>query len=169
MSELLRDPRYLLPLAMLSGVIIISAAMGAGPKAVTSAVPEIPYVPRAEVATPEPTVDLVRDYGRAIDLGALGEAALDVHRRTGAFPDSGGRVVALCATIGDVGCALREARGLPSGDGDRPYYYISDGSTYAMFIARSDARGDMSRCPLELPPELRDVPLMCVYVEAGGS
>jgi hypothetical protein len=166
LSELLRDPRYLLPLAMLLGVIIIAAAMGAGPKAVTSAVPEIPYVPRA--ATAEPTVDLVRDYGRAIDLGALREAALEAHRRTGTFPDSGGNVVPLCATITDVGCALREARGLPSGDGDRPYYYASDGATYAIFIARSDARGDMTRCPAALPAELLDVSLMCVFVEPEG-
>jgi hypothetical protein len=165
LSELLRDPRYLLPLAMLLAVILISAAMGAGPDAVTSAVPEIPYVPRADTPTPEPTSEHLRDYQRAADLGALREAALAVHRRTGAFPDSRNAIVPVCETVGDVGCALREARGLPSGDGTRPYYYASDGESYAVFIARTDERADDSRCPMVLPVELRDKPLMCVFVE----
>lgn len=165
MSELLRDPRYLLPLAMLLSVILVSAAMGAGPDAVTSAVPEIPYVPRASSPTPVPTSEALRDFRRASDLGSLREAALAVHRRTGAFPDTAGEVLPVCEAVGDVGCALREDRGLASGDGDRPYYYASDGETYAVFIARTDVRGDTARCPANLPAELRDVPLTCVYAE----
>jgi hypothetical protein len=164
----MRDLRYLLPLAMLLGVVLISAAMGAGPKAVTSAVPEIPYVPRAQTGSSAPDPDLIRDQARAIDLGGLREAALDAHRRTGAFPDSGNSVVTLCETIGDAGCALREARGLPGGDGEFPYYYASDGKTYAVFIARAESNGDTSKCPRDLPSGLKGVPLICVYVEPGS-
>ncbi len=164
MSELFRDPRYLLPLAMLVGVIIISAAMGAGPAAVDSAVPAVPGIPRA--GSPTPTPDVSNDYRRAIDLGILREAAESFHRKNGSFPNTNSAVVALCVDAVDAGCSLREARGLPSGDGEFPYYYASDGATYAVFIARADFLSDATACSVTLPSHLRDYPVMCSRVEA---
>ena len=164
MSELFRDPRYLIPLAMLIGVIVISAAMGAGPDAVDSAVPAVPGLPRA--GEPSPTPDLSNDYRRAIDLGVLREAALTFYKKTGVFPNTRGAAVTLCVDAVDVGCSLREARGLPSGDGELSYYYASDGVSYAVFIARADNPGDQSECPPALPPQLVGMPLICARTEA---
>ena len=168
MSELFRDPRYVIPLAMLIFVIIVSAAMGAGPGAVDSAVPSIPYVPRqGETQTAEPpSAALIKDYQRAVDLGKLHDAALAIRERTGAFPSTNDTVVELCASPADRGCAIREERGLASGDGEFPYYYASDGATYATFVARAETQGDVSRCPAPLPAALVGVPVMCVRVEA---
>jgi hypothetical protein len=165
LSELIRDPRYTLPLAMLVAVIIISAAMGAGPGAVDSAVPSLPYVPRQDAAAPTASPELVRDYARASDLGALREAALASYRRTGAFSDTRGGVVELCSEPAGTACALLEARGLPSDDGTHPYYYASDGLTYAVFIARAEVQGDETPCPAALPPDLANTALICVRVE----
>jgi len=164
LSELFRDPRYLIPLAMLVGVIVISAAMGAGPAAVDSAVPAVPGIPRTE--NPTPTPDASNDYRRAIDLGVLRDAAQTFYRTHGSFPSTGGAVVALCVDAADAGCALREARGLPSGDGEFPYHYASDGSAYAVFIARADTPGDETQCPATLPPSLSGMPVMCARAEA---
>jgi len=165
LSELLRDPRYVIPLIMLIVVIVISAAMGAGPNAVDSAVPSVPGIPRE--GEPSPTPDVSNDYRRAIDLGTLREAAQNFYRRNGLYPSTAGAVVALCIDALDVGCTLREARGLPSGDGEFPYHYASDGATYALFIARADTPGDIDACPASLPPALSDVPVMCARAEAG--
>ncbi len=166
MSELFRDPRYVIPLAMLIFVIVVSAAMGAGPSAVDSAVPEIPFVPRQEESAAPPSAELMKDYQRAVDLGNLHDAALAVRERTGAFPSTNGAVVELCASSADRGCTIREARGLASGDGEFPYYYASDGATYATFVARAETQGDTSRCPAPLPAALESAPVMCVRVEA---
>jgi hypothetical protein len=150
---------------MLVGVIIISAAMGAGPAAVDSAVPAVPGLPRSDGPTPTP--DVSNDYRRAVDLGLLREAAREYYQKRGSFPNTGGRVVALCAATVDAGCALREARGLPSGDGESPYYYVSDGASYAVFIARTDFVDDPSACPKPLPRELAEGTVMCARAEAA--
>jgi hypothetical protein len=167
LSELLRDPRYVLPLAVLLFVIVISAAMGAGPSAVDSAVPDVrgrglPFIP-----APTPTPDYTNDYQRAIDLGTLREASLAYYRLNGYFPSTHDTVVPLCEGQADAGCILKQsARGVPIGDGEAPYYYVSDGTTYAIFIAKSDAPGDPALCPGALPPGLTDRPLMCMVVGA---
>lgn len=165
MSELIRDPRYIVPLGVLIFVIVISAAMGAGPKAVDSAVPDVtgrglPFIP-----DPTPTPDYTNDYQRAIDLGTLREAALAYHARNGFFPSTNETVVPLCEGKADAGCVLKQsARGIPVGDGESPYFYVSDGSTYAVFIARSDVAGASGECPPALPSQLSSGPVTCVQV-----
>lgn len=168
MTELLRDPRYLMPLAVLFGVILISAAMGAGPGALDARVPSIPLVPRVPEDSSSP--DLTRDYARGIDLGVLREAALGYHRQNGSFPNTDGRIIELCRDNGNVACGLRLANpDLPETDGKTPYLYASDGRTYALFIARSDVQGDTAECPELVPRELASKPLMCARVVAPGS
>ena len=160
-----RDPWYVVPLGMLVGVIIISAAMGAGPSAVDSAVPSVPGIPRQ--IEPTPTPDYTNDYTRTADLFALKDAALNYYRRNGFFPTTNNAIVALCSGNADAGCVLRQSvRGIPVGDGESPYYYMSDGSSYVIFVARSDAQGDLTQCPSALPPDLANTPVICSYAEA---
>jgi hypothetical protein len=164
LSELFRDPRYVIPLIMLMFVIVVSAATGAGPGAVDSAVPSLPYVPREEGV---PAPDLARDYARGVDLGKLREAALGYYRQAGSFPDTENQAVAICEDGANSACALRLVQeDLPLDDGEHPYYYASDGMTYALFIAKAEVKGDMSQCPELVPVELASSPLMCTRLEA---
>ena len=165
MSELFRDPRYLMPLAVLFGVILISAAMGAGPGALDARVPSIPLVPRAPENSA--TTDLTRDYARGIELGVLRETALSYYRQNGSFPGTGDRIIEICKDNANVACGLKLANpDIPIEDGRSPYLYASDGATYALFIARSDVQGDTAQCPELVPRELASHPLMCARVAA---
>lgn len=165
MSELIRDPRYVIPLIMLVMVIVISAAMGAGPGAVDSAVPSIPYVPRAGSEATSP--DLTKDYARGIDLGRLREAALVYYRQNGSFPNTDGMIIPICDDGANTACGLKlAASDIPLGDGEHPYQYASDGVSYALFIAQSDVQGDVAQCPALVPVQLASSALMCTRLEA---
>ncbi len=150
---------------MLAMVIVISAAMGAGPNAVDSAVPSIPYVPRTGPESASP--DLTKDYARGIDLGQLREAALTYYRQNGSFPNTDGMIIPICDDGANVACGLKLAvSDVPIGDGDHPYQYASDGATYALFIAQSDVQGDFAQCPALVPVQLASSALMCTRLEA---
>jgi hypothetical protein len=148
-----RDPRYLLPLAILLGVIVVSAVLVANERAAAgSAAPGS----EAEAAA-------VVDYYRSIDLNRLRDAAIEYGRRHGLLPTTGGLIQQVCATPQDAACALREvAEQLPAGDGRDPYWYQSDGSSYFLFISRANGEHDRSDCPPVLPPALVAVPIMCL-------
>lgn len=149
-----RDPRYLLPLAILLGVIVVSAVLVYNDQAAAGS-----------AATPEPPADpaLVADYYRSIDLGKLRDAAVEYVRQNGWLPSTQNQIQPVCAAAGDAGCALHDVRdGLPAGDGRDPYWYQSDGETYFLFIARANHAHDRSDCPPVLPPALVAGPIMCL-------
>jgi hypothetical protein len=167
---MLRDPRYLLPLAVLAGVILVSAAFArqghVSSAAGTVAGAATAAAARTSASAPEATPDDASvDHRRAGDLAAIQEA-LDAYRqRTGGYPDTKKALTTLCAYPGDAGCALSSiAPDLPFSDGEVAYRYESDGSSYHL-IAPARAQGDTSQCP-RLPQELASASLICV--RGGG-
>ena len=168
MLDMVRDPRYIAPLAVLLAVILVSAALGG------RALPSVGASGRPS-ATPGPTEVLSRedqllDARRALDLGKLRDALTLYRRRNGTYPSTAGRITTLCDQPSDAGCALSSLGAkLPFSDGELPYWYASDGSTYFALIARAQQAGDTSRCPGPLPDELAVAPVMCIRSEAGGG
>jgi hypothetical protein len=167
LRDIVRDPRYIAPLAVLVAVILVSAALGgrALPSVGASDQPT-PTARPTEALSPE---DQLLDARRALDLGYLRDALALYRRRNGAYPSTGGRVATLCDKPSDAGCALSSLGSrLPFSDGELPYWYASDGATYFSLISRAQQSGDTSQCPRPLPKELAVAPVMCVRGEAGG-
>lgn len=152
MTEIFRDPRYLVPLGILLAVIVVSAALVYDERAAQGSAP-----------TPVPDAAAVVDYRRIVELGRLRDAAVEYARKHGELPSTHDEIVPLCALPDDAGCALRDvAPDLPADDGQLPYWYQSDGRSYFLFIARANADGDARDCPPVLPAPLSSGPVMCV-------
>lgn len=172
-----RDPRYLLPLAILIGVIVVSAALvergrtsakTASPAAPAVSVTAIGDAPAAE-ATPRLDDQFV-DARRALDLVQLRDALAEYRKQHNGYPSTDGAVTTLCATPSDAGCALSSIMpDAPFGDDGGPYWYVSDGRNFATLIAIAKlphVRGQ--NCPRQLPPALSGGQLICVSVPRGG-
>ncbi|HXK34446.1 MAG TPA: hypothetical protein VNM91_10585 [Dehalococcoidia bacterium] len=150
MTEIFRDPRYLVPLGILLAVIVVSAALVYDGRT-------------AQSSAPAPDAATVVDYRRIVDLGRLRDAAVEYGRKHAELPSTSDEIVPLCALPGDAGCAFRDvAPDLPVDDGQLPYWYQSDGRSYFLFIARANKHGDTRDCPPVLPAPLSSGPVMCV-------
>jgi hypothetical protein len=168
-----RDPRYLAPLGVLTGVILVSAALvlhGPGRSAAGSAASPTPGATLAAPATPEPTAtptpdDAAVDARRLLDLIKVRDALLAYRRQHGSFPVTKKGITTLCASPSDPGCVLASMPGgAPFADGDQPYWFVSDG-TRVVLVARALTASDTGQCPPALPPTLSGVPLTCLKFE----
>jgi hypothetical protein len=166
-SELLRDPRYLVPLAILVAVLLLSVAWGRGNRSVSGTEPADPTAGTLDAGVAPPS--LTADGRRSFDLSRIRDALAVYRQRYGGFPGTANVTTTLCAQPTDAGCALGGVvRRLRFADGaGRPYWYVSDGATYYALIAASDADGDPGMCPTPLPVEVAGGPVMCVRMEAG--
>jgi hypothetical protein len=168
---MLRDPRYTVPLGILLGVILVSAVlMNRQTSAASPAVPSTtPSAVDAAAATPVPA-DQSLDWSRAADLAKLRGAVELYHTRRGAYPSTGNAVVQICADPVKPSCAVAAVvRQDPAAAESLPYWYVSDGSTYATFVSPADVAGDPKDCPPRLPSPLASKPVMCVRIQAGGG
>ena len=179
MFDMLRDPRYLLPLGILVGVILASAIIvhvDAGQATGTPPIATIELPAQststATVAAPAPVTpgldDVLLDSRRALDLGELRDALTMYKKKNGAYPLGGDVVTPVCAQDSDAGCVLSlVSPGIAFTDGKLPYWYASDGETYFVVIARAQIPADESQCPASLPPALVGTPVLCL--RGGGS
>lgn len=175
MFEMFRDPRYLTPLGLLLGVILVSALLarnGSGRYAAAS-VPSPTATatsagnqggrdnpPTGERPTPTPD-DAAIDARRMQDLVNVRDALLAYRRQRGKFPVTKNGVTTLCAQTSDLGCVPGSgAGGPPFADRDQPHWYLSDG-VRVVFVARAQTATDSSQCPAMLPIELTGSPLVC--------
>jgi hypothetical protein len=164
--EMLRDPRYLLPLALLLLVIAISFALGRGNTHAQSNMPIVRVSAGAAVGTATAD-DAAIDARRTADLQRLKEALVLYRRRRGAVPSTNNAIVPACVVPTDAGCALSVAQNdLHYADGGDPYWYASDGTRFVL-IAPMKSAADASDCPPGLPAELAVGPLFCL--KGGGA
>ena len=174
-----RDPRYLAPLAVLLGVIFVSAVLARnGPGRYAAASVPSPTAlataagnqggqdspPAAEAPPPTPD-DAAVDARRMQDLVKVRDALLVYRRQHGKFPVTKNGLTTLCAQPSDPGCVLGFGDGGPPfADGDQPYWYSSDGARVVL-VARARAATDASQCPAKLPIERSGSPLVCLKFE----
>ncbi len=155
-----RDPRYLAPLGVLLGVIVVAGvAARTGPgRSDASAVPVATATATAAAPAATATPDgAAIDARRMGDLVKIRDAMLQYRQEHGKFLTSKVLTV-LCGALSDPGCALAPA---PFADGDEPYYFRSDGAQ-VFLVARGLTATDTSQCPPVLPEELTGVPLTCL-------
>jgi hypothetical protein len=153
-----RDPRYLAPLGVLLGVIVVAGAAartGSG-RSDASVAPVATATAGAPAATATPDGAAI-DARRMGDLVKIRDAMLAYRQQHGKFPTSKS-LTPICGASSDAGCALAPA---PFADGDEPYFFRSDGAQ-VFLVARGLTVTDMSQCPLVLPDELTGVPLTCL-------
>jgi hypothetical protein len=163
---------------LLAAVIAVSLAFagsgegdartGTAPASPVDPTSTLPPAGDAPTPTPRPVPtpgldDVLYDARRALDLGALRDALAQYRARFGVYPSTANVVTTLCADPGDAGCALRGIDpALAFGDGEYPYWYKSDGITYYRLISRAQTTTDTGQCG-ELPSDLADVPVLCLY------
>jgi len=180
--RMLRDPWYLMSLAVLFGVLAISLRFAGGsssastpdPQAVASpaaldptAVRELTAVSTL-TAVPTPTLAQVQiDARRAQDL-ETDSAALELYRaRYTAYPSSEDLFMTFCSLAYDPGCQVTfVTKKISAGDGTYPYWYRSDGKTYTLFARVETPLAD-NHCPSELPPQLASLPVLCASAPGG--
>jgi hypothetical protein len=177
-GRMLRDPWYLVSLAVLFAVLAISlgfaggssSASTPGPQAVASpaTVASVAVPPEAPAAEPTPTLAQVTlDARRAQDLETDG-AALDLYRaRQGSYPSSEDLFMTFCSLAYDPGCQVTfVTKKISAADGTYPYWYRSDGKTYTLFARVETPLAD-NHCPSELPPQLASLPVLCASAPGG--
>ncbi len=165
MVEMIRDPRYLLPLGLLVAVIMISFAIGRGDTHAQSG-----ERGPATTAAPQPTPDdAAVDARRTGDLQRLSDALGVYRERHGSYPSTRNTIAQVCSSDSDAGCALKAITGdLVFSDGDEPYYYASDGARYVL-MARGKTAGDPRSCPVGLPAELAAGAVICMSGDGGKN
>ncbi len=160
MADVIRDPRYWLSLAVLIGVIVVSAATGGSGTSVSDATGE-PVI----VATPSPVgpspADAELDQKRSEDLATIAEV-LETYRAThGAYPSTHNEFGTVCDMPFDAGCQLIDTSWkLPVSDGTYPYWWQSDGRAYTLFTRVQTPVTDTA-CPAIVPPALTGLDLVC--------
>jgi hypothetical protein len=164
-----RDPRYLAPLGVLLGVILLSSVLAqrsTGQSAAASA-PSATVVADA-TAGPSPTSTpdgAAVDARRLQDLVKVRTALLAYRRQNGRFPVTKNGVTTICTAPADPGCALAVRPGaVPFADGDQPYWFLSDGARVVL-IAPATTPSDQAECPPVLPPELNGKGLICLKLD----
>lgn len=162
-----RDPRYLAPLGVLLGVILLSSVLAqrsSGPTAAASA-PSATVVASTATAEPAPTATpdgAAIDAGRLQDLVKVRNALLAYRRQNGRFPVTKNGVTTICTAATDPGCVLASKPGaVPFADGDQPYWFLSDGARVVL-VAPATTPSDLAECPPVLPPQLAGKSLICL-------
>ena len=160
MADVIRDPRYWLSLAVLIGVIVVSAAKGGSGTSASNPPPE-PTV----AATPSPagpsTADIELDQKRSEDLATIAEVLETYRAKHGAYPSTHNEFGTVCDMPFDSGCQLiATSWKLPVSDGTYPYWWQSDGKAYTLFTRVETPVAD-SACPAIVPPALTGLSLVC--------
>jgi hypothetical protein len=164
----LRNPRYLLPLAALIAVTVISLALAQATSTDAGSSPQTVARPTAVPASPTPVAQSPADGRRAADLATIGDLLATYKSRNGTYPTTDKYFATLCQLAFDAGCLLTTiSKNLPVTDGANPYWYQSDGQSYTLF-AVADAKPDPDICPAEVPPALAGKPLICLSSAGGG-
>lgn len=163
---MLRDPRYLAPLGVLLGVILLSAVLAqraSGDSAAASA-PSATAVIDDATATPAPTSTPdggAIDAARLQDLVKVRDALLAYRRLHGKFPITK-NAATICAAPSDPGCVVALEPGtVPFADGDQPYWFVSDGARVTL-IAPAHTPFNAAQCPPVLPAILTGQPVICL-------
>lgn len=163
-----RDPRYLAPLGVLLGVILVSAVLAqqsSGRSAAASVAPPAASATASEpVAAPTPDGVAVNAH-RIQDLTKLRDALLSYRRLHGKFPVTKDGMTTICHTPADPGCVLASIAGsVPFADGDQPYWFSSDGSRVVLAAPAQTGPGG-GPCPPALPAALAAAPVICLQFE----
>jgi hypothetical protein len=162
---MLRDPRYVAPLAVLVVVIVLSALLrSAEPRALASTPAATPAAWPAPTATPAEQALLI-DTRRTYDLARLRDIVAGVEAAGGGLPDTAGTPRRICGAARVDGCVLAGA--LAPGDlldAEAPYWYASDGASYFIVMTVAAHSGDERDCARTRPPGA-DGPLLCVRAE----
>jgi hypothetical protein len=180
----LRDPWFSGPLAALCGIIVLGSALaisgtsdasGGGGEPRTVVTPSATQAPSVAaqataVSTSRRQDDVALDFARALDINTLRDDFALYYERHRAYPDTAGQVTTLCDAPADAACGLTEVDDdAPFGDGDEPYWYVSDGSSYYIIVAKAAlVQPDVSMCP-DLPVELASGPVMCMRFDQSGG
>jgi len=165
MIEILRNWRYMLPVAALGVIAIVAVGLGGSPQhhaaATAGTTPERTATAATVLGTPAPG-DVLLDARRRLDLAAIRDALEGYRFRFGAYPSTGEAYQGVCATAGEALCALQwiDAK-LPSSDGHTGYRYRSDGTTYVLYSAITTRDGSSS-CPDATPPGLSADEVFCL-------
>jgi hypothetical protein len=159
-----KDPWYAASLAALAAIALIAcvALLSGGSPADADAGASTAPAATPQAASTAVVDDVTLDFARGLDLGSIRNALIAHYASHGSFPDTDGVVTELCASPDDVGCALQEIdANVPTDDGDSPYWYVSDGSTYTLIAVAALPQADTSSCPSALPEALAGEQLMC--------
>jgi hypothetical protein len=163
-----RDPRYLAPLGVLIGVMLVSAVFAyENPGGSAASPPAAPTATSAAAALqPTPALDDASiDAHRVQDLTKLRDAFLAYRRKNGKFPVTSDGITTICADPADPGCVLASvAAGVPFADRDQPYWFVSDGSRVVL-VARAQTATNSTQCPRVLPPDLTAASVICLEFE----
>ncbi|MBI5283709.1 MAG: hypothetical protein HY874_01315 [Chloroflexi bacterium] len=168
LNAAIRDPRYIVPFAVLICVIGASAVLG---RSTSSAAGEpVPAATATAAPTPAPPgpspEDAALDARRRSDLVVIATLLETYRTRNATYPSTQNDFATLCAQAFDAGCLLTTVtKELPAKDGTYPYWYQSDGKTYTLFSRLQTAVADSS-CPAQVPPALANMPTVCL---SGGS
>ena len=161
-----RDPRYLAPLGVLLGVILLSSVLAQRSTGQTAAA-QVPAPSATAPATAEPAPTATPD-GAAIDAGRLQDlvkvrtALLAYRRQNRRFPVTKNGVTTICIAPTGPGCVLASQPGaVPFADGDQPYWFLSDGARVVL-ISTATTPSDLAECPPALPPQLTGKSLICL-------
>ena len=175
MFSTFRDPRYLGPLAVLIGVIVLSAIFadrsgGAAPRDAASVSTTVPAPTPGPHAVRTPGDDeILLDARRAIDLQTLASTLTTIARDNGAYPSTGGDYKPVCFAAGDPTCVLQSLAGqIPASDGQYAYYYRSDGATFTL-VAHTQVWPREDNCPGDVPAAFAGAPVFCITGDAGGA
>jgi hypothetical protein len=170
LANVIRNPRYWLSLAVLIGVIVVSAAKG-GSGSSGSSVSAQPTVaatvsntatvaPTASPVVPS-TADIELDRKRVEDLGAIAGVLESYRTKNGAYPSTHNEFGTVCDMPFDAGCQLVTiSKTVPVSDGKYPYWWQSDGAAYTLFT-RVQTLVAVSGCPSIVPPPLIGLNLVC--------
>ena len=166
-AVLLRDRVFA---GALAGLMVLAAVAGVASRA-DSAAESTESAPTATATLARPTGtptatptqgEIVQDSRRRLDLARNAEALELYHKQRGSYPSTTDEFQTFCSKQWDAGCQVLSVTSDISGsDGETPYWYRSDGASYAMF-APSQTPPDGDACPNELPPALADEPVFCL-------
>lgn len=176
MSAAPRDPWYVASLLAIVAVIVLAISFSRGgddaaadePQAAVATATPTARAAATPTAVKTPGYDMVLlDAKRAGDLDAIADAVELFRQRTGRYPTTtGGAYEHVCTPASDVGCGLASYGVTAFDDGELPYWYSSDGSTYFNLVATSAFTHDVSACGT-LPGELSGKPAICIASKGG--
>ena len=171
MLKTFRDPRYFGSLAVLIGVIVLSAVLAARSGGASAAPPAVEPTPTAAprvVRTPGAD-EILLDARRFVDLSKLADTLKSLRAKDGVYPSTDGLYKPICFAAGDPTCVLPSLAGkIPASDGQYAYYYRSDGATFTL-VAHTQVWPQHDNCPADVPAAFAGGPVLCVTDAVGGA
>ncbi len=169
MLKTFRDPRYFGSLAVLIGVIALSAVLAARSGGASAAPQAATPTAAARVVRTPGADEILLDARRFVDLSKLAETLKSLRAKDGVFPSTDGVYKPVCFAAGDPTCVLPSLAGkIPASDGQYAYYYRSDGATFTL-VAHTQVWPQRDNCPADVPAAFAGGPVLCVTDVAGGA